>query len=92
MDVVKIPSDFDFEQMSRAIMGEEAWGYVMVDSRIKGDSNEASFDLHPEGSYPPPCQVVPTTQPVPTGYVKEWQGQMLVQGRVRNVMLCRKQA
>ena len=52
MDVVKIPGDFDFEQMSRAIMGEEAWGYVMVDSQIRSGANIASFDFHPEGLYP----------------------------------------
>ncbi len=90
MDVVKIPGDFDFEQMSRAIMGEEAWGYVMVDSQIRSGANIASFDFHPEGLYPATCQILPTTQSVPSGHVKEWTGQMLIQGRVRNVMLCRK--
>jgi hypothetical protein len=89
-DVVKIPGSFDFEQMSRTIMGEEAYGYVMVDSKIKSGANIVSFDFHPQGLYPTACRILPTTQSVPSGHTKEWTGQMLIESQVRNVMLCRK--
>lgn len=93
-DTAEIPAEFDFVQITRAIMGEEAWGYVFVDNQIKtrrgASYNEASFAFRDEG-YPEDCVVVPAAQAIPAGYAEEWRGQMLVANRVRRVVVARKQ-
>jgi hypothetical protein len=96
VDVVSIPREFDFEQLSRAITGEEAYRYKFQGNEIKtgkeGQYNEASFDFYADGPYPPDCVVQPASQAAPAGYSVEWSGRMLVQNRVRQVVLYRADA
>jgi hypothetical protein len=93
-DIVELPADFDFERATRAIVGEEAWGYVFKDGRIghrDGEAyNEIGFVFHPEGNYPSPCILLPASAAAPSGCAKQWQGQLLVDSRVRNVVLYRR--
>lgn len=93
MDVVSIPTQFDFEQMSRAIMGEEAYRYKFQGNEIKtgkaGPYNEASFDFYADGPYPPNCVLQPASEEAPSGYTAEWKGRMLVRNRIRQVVLYR---
>lgn len=93
-DTAEIPAEFDFVQITRAIMGEEAWGYLFKDNQIKtrhgASYNEASFEFRDEG-YPEDCVVVPAAQAPPAGYAEQWRGQMLVANRLRRVVVARKQ-
>ncbi|MGH8081656.1 MAG: hypothetical protein ACREP7_13860 [Lysobacter sp.] len=93
METAEIPAEFDFVQVTRAVMGEEAWGYLFKGNQIKTRGgrgyNEASFEFRDAG-YPADCVVLPNSQTPPAGYTVEWRGQMLVANRVRNVALARR--
>lgn len=90
----KIPRLFDFDQITRAIMGEEAWGLVFMECRIKREEsgeqyNEAHFAFSADGSYPKACIVQATTDAIPSGYQDQWTGLMIVRDQVRDVRLVR---
>lgn len=96
MEVAEIPAQFDFDQIARAIMGMEAGGYVFQGNAIKvganGQFNEASFDFHPDGLYPADCLVQPAGEAEPPGCSEEWRGRMLVEDKIRQVVLYRRAA
>jgi hypothetical protein len=93
VDVASIPAEFDFDQISRAIMGEEAYRYQFKGNEIKTDKdgqyNEVSFDFYADGPCPPDCIVQLASQAAPAGHSAEWKGQMLVQNRACQVVLYR---
>ncbi len=93
VDVVSIPAEFDFDQVTRAIMGEEAYRYQFKGNEIKtgkqGQYNEASFDYYADGPYPRNCIMQLASQTQPVGHSAEWEGQMLVQNRACEVVLYR---
>ncbi len=89
-------ADFGFEQLSEAIMGEEAWGLVFSGSNIlmleDQQQNLASFEEYSGPGQPPDCKLLPDSSLPPRGYKAGWRGTMLVRGRVRHVVLYRKAA
>jgi hypothetical protein len=96
MSKLKLPKHLDFDRITRAITGKEALGLVFRNSTIKDDAddgesyNAVSFVFHPDGVDPPPCIVQAASDPAPASHDSAWEGSMLVQGRVRKVVLWRR--
>lgn len=98
MAIASIPQDFNFEQISRAIMGKEAYGYQFKHSEIRikhtrsGQTvyNAASFDDYDRGEYPSDCSLLSANTPAPDGYAEEWRGQMMIENQVRDTVLYRR--
>lgn len=89
-----IDAELDFEQISQAIMAEEAWGLVFSGSRIEQvegrQQNMVSFAGCDGGIHPPECRLLADSSLIPPGFSAEWLGRMLVRGRVRQVVLYRR--
>lgn len=87
-------ADFGFEELSDAIMAEEAWGLMFSDNKITVLENQhqniASFEEYGKPGHPSDCKLLPDSSLPPRGYGAEWRGTMLVRGRVRHVVLYRK--
>lgn len=96
MERKKLPAEFNFDQAGRAVMWQEGLGFlfqrVQIIKATGGEEyNEAQFEFHPEGLFPPPCVFQPLADPIPAGYIEEWAGSMLVEGREQDVRLVRQQ-
>jgi hypothetical protein len=89
-----IDGELDFEQISQAIMAEEAWGLIFSGCRIEpvegGQQNMASFAGCDSAPHPPECRLLSDSSLIPPGFIAEWLGRMLVRGRVRQVVLYRR--
>jgi hypothetical protein len=97
MRTTEIPGNLDFDRISRVVMGKEALGLIFQGSTIQQEVdsdafNLVSFDFHPDGRSPPLCTIQSIEDPMPAGHVQEWSGQMVIEGEVKNVILCREQA
>lgn len=94
MYVVTLPAKYDFEEVSLAIMAEEATCHQFKGNEVKSDAqveyNETSFDYYADGApHPHDCIVLAAENAVPAGHIEEWRGQMLVQNKKRHVVLYR---
>jgi hypothetical protein len=95
MKTTEIPGNLDFDRISRVVMGKEALGLVFQGNTIEQEAdtdafNLVRFDFEPDGRSPPLCTIQAAEDPVPAGHAKEWSGQMLIEGDVRNAILCRQ--
>ena len=90
----ELPSEFDFEQATRAIMFEEAHGYQFKSCTIKKrggtEYNSVVFTEYFAGPYPSSCLVHPKDAEAPKGYVLEASTKMVLKNKKGDVCIYRK--
>jgi hypothetical protein len=96
MRTMKIPGNLDFDRISRVVMGKEALGLLFKDASIVTEPdvepfNRVRFDFEPDGRSPPLCIIQAAEDPAPADHRQEWNGQMLIEGEIRGIVLYRSE-
>ena len=91
----ELPSSFDYEQATRAIMFEEAHGYQFKSCAIKKrggeEINVVTFSEFAGGPYPAACLIQAKASPAPQGYTEEASTKMVLKAGKGEIKLYRKQ-
>ncbi|MEH6422146.1 hypothetical protein [Pseudomonas sp. CGJS7] len=97
---VKILGRYDLNQIARAIMYWEANRRVFKGNEIidepdqteaikSAKCNRATFERHPDATYPNDCKLQFDGDPAPADHEREWSGDMIVEAKKKKVVLYR---
>lgn len=83
--------DLTLEKTSMKVVEFESIGWVVQTWRIVGDSNEFTFQIHPDGGRPTPCVFRHQDAKPLAGFVDVGTGKLLENGREADAVLYRWQ-
>lgn len=90
----ELPKEFDLEQATRAVMFEEAHGFIFSDSVIKKrgkeEFNAVSFEDYTDGPYPRDCVIRKADAPEPPGFSQQKAVKMILKEGKIDVVVYRK--